>query len=113
MAGDDEHGIDAHVVAVADEALGKLGRGGGDAAQPIGVERQASGIDAAALLDLDERDHLAAARDQVDFAAGGTHPAGEDVPAVEPQPPRRERFGPPPAALGVGPLQRLFSRARA
>ena len=112
-AGNDEQGVDPHIVAIADKARRQLGSGNGDPAQAIGVEGQAGGIGRAALLDLDERDHLSAPRDKVDFAAGGPHPAGEDVPAVKPQPPGGEAFRPPSAPFGLGPAQRLFSSARA
>ena len=83
-AGDDEDRIDADVVAGAGVARLELAGGDRDPAQAMFVERVGCGVGGGALLDLDERQHLAAPRNQVDFAAAHFHPLGEDPPAVEP-----------------------------
>ena len=99
-ARDDEDCVDADVVAGSGEADRQPLSGDRDAAQAITVEREGGGFLAAAGLDLDEGDYPAAPRDDVDFAAGDARSPGEDGPAMEPQPPRRDRLGAPPGLFG-------------
>ena len=80
---DDEDRVDADVVAGAGVTRLKLARGDCDAAQPMFVERKRRSVGGGALFDLDEGQHLAAPRDQVDLAAAHLDPLGEDSPAVE------------------------------
>lgn len=113
-AGRDEDGVDPDVVVLPRVARRKsLGRHS-NAAQAIFIERQRQPFLAAARLDLDEGQGLAAPRDEVDFAARNAGPAGEDAPAVQPQPPGGQPFRPATALLGFdAPVQRLSSSARA
>ena len=81
-------------------AAQRLGRGG-DAAQPVIVERQGGAVLAGARLDLDEGEDAAAPGDQVDLADRRAGAHGEDPPALQPQPPGGEPLGPAAAALGL------------
>ena len=61
---------------------------------------------------LELRRHIAG--DQIDFATGHASPAGEDPPAVQPQPPGGDALGAAAALLGDGAaVQRASSSARA
>jgi hypothetical protein len=114
LAGQQEDGIDADVVARPGEARGQPLGGDGDSPQPVGIERHGGAIFAGPRLDFDEGDNAPAAGDQVDLAAGDARPLGEDAPAVQPKPPGRQPFGLTPAPLGkLAPAQRLSSSARA
>jgi len=110
---DDEHRVDAHLVAVAKEARCQPLGGDRDAAQPIFVEGQARGVTARPLLDLDESDRPAAASDQVDLSAGNPRPPLQDSPSVQPQPPCGDGLGPPAAPLGKLAAQGALVRSRA
>ena len=112
-AGNDEDGVDPDVVAGTGEARSEALGGNGNAAEAIFVERQAGSVVGRALLDLDERHHAAAPRDQIDLAAGRASADGEDPPALEPQPPGGEPLGAAAPALGRGAVQRASSSARA
>ncbi len=112
-ARDDEHRVDADVIARTDIARGKLFGGGGDAAQAIAVERYRCGVGGGTLLDLDEGDHLAAPGDEVDLAAAQFDALGEDPPAVEPEPPGGEGLGATAALLGFPAVQSPEPRTRA
>ena len=81
-----------------------------DPAQPVCVERKAGSVLGGARLDLDEGEDSAAACDDVDLAAGDPSPPGEDPPAVQPEPHRRERFGAAAALFGL--LARFTSSVR-
>ena len=69
------------------------------------VERKRCGVGGGALLDLDEGQHLAAPGDQVDFAAAHLDPLGENSPAVEAEPPGRDRLGAASTLFGVAAVQ--------
>ena len=112
-AGDDEDGVDAHVVAGARVARGELLGGEGNAAQAILIERQSGGVGGGALLDLDEGDHRAASGDQIDLATVHFDPAGEDPPAVEAEPPGGDGLGAAAALFGEIAVQAPFPSARA
>jgi hypothetical protein len=72
--------VDPLIVASADPALSKsLGRCR-DPAQAVGVDRAAKLGRASAPLDLDESHGPAPPSNQVDFAARGLYPAGENPP---------------------------------
>lgn len=114
LAGQEEDGVDANVVAGAHEARGEPLGGGDDPAQAIVVEGHGGAFLGGARLDLDEGDDVPAAGDQVDFAAGDAGPLGEDPPAMEPQPPGSEALGAAAALLGqLAAVQRPSSSARA
>jgi len=114
LAGQEENGVDADVVSVAHEARRQPLGGDDDAAQAIVVERHGGAFLGGAGLDLDKGDDFAAAGDQVDFAAGDAGAAGEDPPAMQPQPPGGEAFGAATALLGqLATVQRPSSSARA
>lgn len=114
-ARDEEQCINANGVAIAGEAGRKPFRGDRNTAQPIFVERPGGSVLGAALLDLDEGQRSAAPGNQVDLAAANPRALGEDPPALQTEPPGRERFRPPPACFGDLPLQSLApsSSARA
>ena len=113
-ARDEVNGVDADHVAETGVARREAFGGDRDPAQAVGVERPCGGILGLALLDLDEGEGAAAARDEVDFAAGNARSLGEDRPAVKPQPPGGDAFGAPSALLGGITVQvALRSRARA
>ena len=114
LAGQQEDGVDADVVAGAHEARRQPLGGDDDPAQPIVVEGDGGAFLGGARLDLDEGDDFAAAGNQVDFAARDARPLGEDPPAAKSQPPGRQPFRAPAAPLRLDPpVQRLSSRARA
>jgi hypothetical protein len=105
-AGDDVQRVDADIVAGTGEARRELLGGGGDPAQSPRVQRKARGKVVGALLDLDKRDHAAAADDEVDLAATGADPTGKHAPAVQPEPPGGNGLRAPTATLGRLALQR-------
>ena len=106
-AGEDEHCVDAQVVACAHKARRKRGGGGRDPPQPIFVERQRRPLGGRAGLDFDEGDGAAAAGDEVDLAHRSAGAAGEDAPALKLEPERRQRFRTPTATLALAPLVQL------
>ena len=113
-SGHEEQGVDADVVAGPREAGGQPLGGDGDPAQPVMVERHRRTVGVGARLDLDEGKHAATPGDEVDLAARHPRAAGEDPPAVQPQPPGGERLGGAAALLGDGAaVQRDSSSARA
>src|SRR4051812_14614326 len=101
-AGDDEHRVDADVVArfgiAGDERLGRSG----DAAEAIIVERKPCLASRRARLHLDEGDRSAATGDEIDLADRRADSAAEDGPALEAQPPGGIAFR--AAAAAFGPL---------
>ena len=113
LARDEEDRVDALDIAGASVARGKPLGGVGDTAEAIFVERHCRRFDGRALLDLDERERLAAPRDQVDLAPGDPRALGEDAPAVQPQPPGGEVFGAAATRFGFGAAQRRSARASA
>ena len=62
-------------------------------------QRRCRRVEFVSRLDLDDREHAAAPRQDVDLARGATPAAGEDTPAPQPQMPQAQPFGEPPAAL--------------
>ena len=109
----DEDCVDANVVAGAGVTRGELLGGNGDAAQAILIERKGGGVGSSALLDLDERDQFAAPGDQIDLAAAHLHAAGDDSPAVEPEPPGGNGLGAAATLFGLVTVQVPDPRARA
>ena len=65
------------------------------------IDRLVELAQALAVLDLDKGDDAPAPRHQIDLAKGGAHAMGQDAPALEPQPPGRERLGAPSRRLGL------------
>src|SRR3982751_1250534 len=94
-ARDDEHRVDADVVAVAHEARGEALGGNRDAPQAVVVERKGCGLVRCARLNLDEGDGTAPAGDDVDLSAGNTRPSLENTPAAQAEVPAGERLGAP------------------
>ena len=83
----DEQGIDADVVALSSVARCEPLCGDRDASKPIFVESPCGCLHRSALLDFDEGNDAAAARDKVYFAAGHAGAPGKDPPALQLQPP--------------------------
>ena len=104
-AGDDEHRIDADVVAGSGVASRELLGRCGDPAQPVAVEREVGGFAGGALLDLDEGDDTTAAGDQIDLAAVHPHALPNDAPTAKAKPPCSQCFGAAAAALGERAVQ--------
>lgn len=104
-ARDDEQSVDADIVALAGVAGGQPLRGYGDAAQTIFIQRPGGSYRGAALLDLDERQNLAATGDQVDLATRHAGTPGEDSPALQAQPPGGDGLRLAAARLGQLPVQ--------
>ena len=105
VARDDENGVDPHVLTVRGVAGKERVRRRDDPAEPPVVERELRRVDGGALLYLDLDDGAPAFGDQVDFAAAHFREPRQDPPAVEAQPPGRDRLGPPPTLLGRGAVQ--------
>ena len=101
----DEDRVDSDVVAGAGVTRLELARGDRDAAQSMLIERKRRGVGGGALFDLDEGEHLAAPGNKVDFAAAHLDPLGENSPAVEAEPPGRDRLGAASALFGVAAVQ--------
>lgn len=113
-AGRDEDGVDPDVVVLPRVPRRQPLGGDGHPPQPIFIQRQRQPLLAAARLDLDEGQGLAAPRDEVDFAARNARAPGEDAPTMQTQPPGGQPFRPAAALLGFdAPVQRLSSSARA
>ena len=112
-AGDNEDRVDADVVAWAGIARSERFCRGGDAAQTMAIERHPGGIGGGALFDLDERQHVSTARDQVDFPAAQLDPPPENPPALESEPPSGEGLGTSAAPFGFLPAQVADPRASA
>jgi hypothetical protein len=113
-AGRDEDGVDADIVARPSVSRCEpLGRDG-NPPQPIFIESQRQLFCGSARLDLDKGQALSAAGNEVDFAARYARAPGQDLPAVQTQPPGGQSFRPAAALLGFdAPVQRLSSSARA
>ena len=113
--GHEEDCVDADRVAEFGKSWREAFGGGRHPAQAPGIERYRGGILAGALLDLDEGERAAAACDEVDLAPDDPRAARDDVPAVQPEPPRRDRFGATTPRFGSLAGQSLApsSRARA
>jgi hypothetical protein len=99
-AGDQEQGIDANRVAISGVAGREPLGGDRDPAQAIFIECPCCGVFGAALFDLDEGQCPAATRNEVDLATGNAGAPRENSPALQPQPPGGERFGPTPPRFG-------------
>ena len=81
-----QHHIESEIEVGKVRALGQESFGGaGDA--PALARCQCGGRhgELVARLDLDDREHLAAARQNVDLAARATPAARDDMPAAQPQ----------------------------
>ncbi len=83
----DKHGIDPNGVAGPGKAGRQSFRGHCHPPQSIFVQCPGGCILRPALLHLDERDGSAAPCDQIDFTARDPRTLGENVPAIEAQPP--------------------------
>ena len=84
-------------------------RGAGDPPPLPRRQRRCRRVEFVSRLDLDDREHAAATRQDVDLARGATPAAGEDAPAPQPQMPQAQPFGETPAALR--PLPPLRGRS--
>jgi hypothetical protein len=62
-------------------------------------QRRRRGGELSPRLDLDDREHLAAARQNVDLAGRTAPAARQDMPTAQPQMPKAEPLRHPPAAL--------------
>src|SRR5580704_8478191 len=80
--------------------------GAGDSPPLPGRQRRCRRVELVSRLDLDNREHAAATRQDVDLARGATPTLGEDAPAPQPQMPQAQPFGEPPAALRPLPPMR-------
>ena len=76
-------------------------RCGGDAPEPMPVDREAEIGGGRAALHLDERGDPSAPGDQIDLADWSAHATRDDPPAVKAQPPRGHGLGAPALALGM------------
>src|SRR5690606_13189110 len=94
-----EQHVDAHVLAGAGVAVAHGVSGGGHPAQTVVIDSHRQCLAASAPLHLDECHGPAAPGDQVDLAARRLHAPGHYSPALEPQPPCRQRLTPAAAAL--------------
>jgi hypothetical protein len=115
LPGYDEYRVDPDGVTSAGVSRSQaLGRNRYPA-KAIFVESPGSSISRCALLYFDEGDDLTAADNQVDFAAWNARTLSEDPPALEAQPPGRDRLRPASARFGQLPVQSLppSSSARA
>ena len=92
-ARNDEDGVDPKLVALAHVARREPLSGDDYSAQAVGVERESGGVLGRPRLDLDERQSPAATSDDVDLAAGNPGAAGDDPPAVQPEPKSGEGLG--------------------
>lgn len=110
---DDVDSVDAHIIAVAHISWRKPLGGGDDASNPIFIERKSGSFIGGTRLDLDKGENFAAARDDIDFASRHAGSAGENPPAVQPEPERRERFSAAAALFSLLPLHFERSSARA
>ena len=99
--GYDEHCINPNNVAFTAVTWNKRFCRTNDTSQAILVQCQFCLRLRGAGLDLDESEHISAPGDQIDLADGRAGADGENVPALQPEPPGREPLGPPPAALGL------------
>src|SRR5436190_23755284 len=101
----DEHDVESECQA------GEIGpghqKGGGGARDAAALPRQdrgGSGLEIPAQLDLDDREHPAAARQNVDLAGRAAPMAGNDLPAAQPQVPSAQKLGQAASALRFQPL---------
>lgn len=101
----DKNRIDANVVAFAGVARGQQLGGNGDAAKAIFIERPRRCFRGGALLDLDKGEGAAAPGNQIHLAARHACTAGEDAPALEPQPPGGNRLRPAAARFRLAAVQ--------
>ena len=77
-AGNHEHGVDSHVIALPHEARGEALRRHRDTPQSPLVESEGSSVLACSRLDLDERERSAAPRDDVDLSTFLPSRAGQE-----------------------------------
>lgn len=111
-AGRKEDDVDSHIVPRFAQLMPQYFRRRRDPAQPPFVDRQIQFRRRSAGLHLNERQHRALARDQIDLARRSPHPPPDDLPAFEPQPPGGDPFRLPPASLGRFALHPFNSVAR-
>jgi hypothetical protein len=105
----DENRVDPQVVAGTHETRCKRLGCSRNSAEAELIEREIRFGGRCAGFDLDEGYHAAAPRDEIDFTDRRSDPAGEDPPAFELQPERRQRFGVPAAFLGTLTLHLIAS----
>jgi hypothetical protein len=114
LAGHDEERVDSDVVAIAHVALRQPLGGDRDSAEAVAVEREGRGLLAPARLNFDEGQGPASARDDIDFAARDSRPAGKNPPPLQAQIPARQSLGPATPAFRLLPVHlRESSSARA
>jgi hypothetical protein len=91
----------------ASVARAKDARGGDYSAQAMFVDGGIEPSRGGAPFDFDERDHITAPGNDVDFAAAHFLPLRQDAPAFEAEIPAGKRFAAPSAGFGFRPLHAL------
>ena len=95
-----QYHIDPRVFAVGAILRIKNFHRSGDAPEPVKIDRLLQIFQLGARLDLDKGDQPAAPGYQVDLAARGAHPLGQNTPTLETQEPGGDFFGVATALLG-------------
>jgi hypothetical protein len=106
LAGREQDHVDADVVTGTGIAMHQYLCGGGDTREAPFIDREVEFLCGGAAFDLDERDEVAFARDQIDFSGGRAHPAVEDSPALEAKPPPSDSFAAPTRCFGGAAVTR-------
>jgi hypothetical protein len=102
-----EDDVDLLAIGRASVARAKDAGGGDDSAQAMFVDGGIEISGAGAPFDFDERDHIAAPGNDVDFTAAYFLPLCKDAPAFEAEIPAGERFASPSAGFGFRPVHAL------
>jgi hypothetical protein len=102
MTGNDVDDVDPDLVSIAKKAGDQHFGGCGHPAQASTIKRQLRGFPGRAGLDLDKRQHLAAAGNEIDFPDEGTNALSQDRPAFAAQIPGSERLGLAPTTFRLG-----------
>jgi len=95
-----QHQVESEVETGEVGSLEQKGFGG--ASDPPSLarrQRRRGDCELSPRLDLDDREHLAAARQNVDLAGRAAPAARQDMPATQPKVPEAEPLRRPPAAL--------------
>src|SRR5271163_1794223 len=104
-----EHQVESEVETGEVGSLEQKGFGGaGNPPSLARRQRRRRGGELSSRLDLDDREHLAAARQNVDLAGRTAPAARQDMPATQPQMPEAEPLRHPPAALRASASQRTL-----
>jgi hypothetical protein len=95
-----QHQVESEVEAGKVGTLQQKGFGGAGYPTPLARhERSGRRGELAARLDLDDREHLATSRHNIDLAGRAAPAAGQDMPTAQPQKPEAKPFRRPPPAL--------------